>query len=135
MQLDEFTRGYFLAALWTSDPDPGSGEYCPSDYWNIEAIDPADLARHIEDCRDFQAANAEDLAQAGTAERNGTDFWLTRNRHGAGFWDRGYGAVGDRLTAASHVYGSSDVFGPETEDNGSVSDPAFDAWDGVIRMS
>lgn len=28
----------------------------------------------------------------------GHDFWLTRNRHGVGFWDRGNGAFGDQLT-------------------------------------
>lgn len=35
----------------------------------------------------------------------GHDFWLTRNRHGAGFWDRGLGERGDYLTAMSHPYG------------------------------
>ena len=37
----------------------------------------------------------------------GHDFWLTRNRHGAGFWDRGLGERGQRLTDAAHVYGES----------------------------
>jgi hypothetical protein len=35
----------------------------------------------------------------------GHDFWLTRNRHGAGFWDRGLGERGQYLTDASHPYG------------------------------
>lgn len=29
------------------------------------------------------------------------DYWLTRNHHGAGFWDRGLGDLGDRLTFAA----------------------------------
>jgi hypothetical protein len=29
----------------------------------------------------------------------GHDYWLTRNGHGTGFWDRGLGEVGDKLTA------------------------------------
>lgn len=37
------------------------------------------------------------------------DFWLTRNRHGAGFWDGDYsrtslGDVGDALTDLAHSY-------------------------------
>ena len=33
------------------------------------------------------------------------DFWLTRNGHGAGFWDRGIGELGDKLTELSESYG------------------------------
>ena len=36
--LDTFTRAYLECALWTSDPDPGSGEWSESDWWNIDAI-------------------------------------------------------------------------------------------------
>lgn len=133
--LDTFTEHYLIAALWTSDPEPMSGEYQESDWWNIEAIHPDCLKRQIEECTDFQQAQATDLALAGTDEQNGTDFWLTRNGHGAGFWDRGYGAVGERLTDAAHVYGECNVFGPELEENGETcSDAAFDAWDGVIYV-
>lgn len=39
----------------------------------------------------------------------GHDFWLTRNRHGAGFWDRGLGVVGDLLTDAAHAAGEREL--------------------------
>jgi hypothetical protein len=32
------------------------------------------------------------------------DFWLTRNHHGAGFWDGDYGAYGDQLTAIAQTF-------------------------------
>lgn len=32
----------------------------------------------------------------------GHDIALTVNGHGAGFWDRGFGDLGDRLTTAAH---------------------------------
>lgn len=32
----------------------------------------------------------------------GHDFWLTRNHHGTGFWDRGNGANGDALSEICH---------------------------------
>ena len=40
----------------------------------------------------------------------GHDFWLTRNGHGAGFWDRGLGEVGDRLSNACKAFGSYDLY-------------------------
>ena len=34
--------------------------------------------------------------------KNGHDFWLTRNRAGAGFWDRGYDKqAGESLSNAA----------------------------------
>jgi len=35
----------------------------------------------------------------------GNDFWLTRNGHGAGFWDRGLGDLGDKLTKYAETFG------------------------------
>jgi hypothetical protein len=44
----------------------------------------------------------------------GHDFWLTRNGHGAGFWDRfsgGQGATyGRLLTQAAEAYGTCDLY-------------------------
>ncbi len=63
------------------------------------------------DCRDFIAGNVADLIRAESAvlgycaESAGHDFWLTRNGHGAGFWDRGLGEIGTRLSDASRPYG------------------------------
>jgi hypothetical protein len=38
--------------------------------------------------------------------QGGHDFWLTRNGHGAGFWDGDWPEeVGKRLTEASKKYG------------------------------
>ena len=41
---------------------------------------------------------------------NGHDFWLTRNRHGAGFWDRGLEFVGINLTDAAHAWGEFNLY-------------------------
>ncbi len=38
-------------------------------------------------------------------EQFGHDFILTRNGHGAGFWDRGLGDAGRRLTDAAKTFG------------------------------
>lgn len=139
--LDAFTRGYLECALWTSDPDPGSGEWSERDgEWAIDMIDPSSLAKAIEACAAFQTANREDLDEVEDtyhvdASRNGHDFWLTRNRHGAGFWDRGYDRdLGKRLTEASHAYGEANIDGPVTNDQGGCEPEEWDRWDGVIYI-
>lgn len=72
--------------------------------YDVDDIDDATMDDFRVDCRDFYQANRADLVDMD-AEQAGHDFWLTRNGHGAGFWDRGLGERGDRLTAASKPYG------------------------------
>lgn len=67
------------------------------------------LAEMLADCSAFRTDNAEDLANMDPRQA-GHDFWLTRNGHGAGFWDRGLGKRGERLTEAAYVYGESDLY-------------------------
>jgi hypothetical protein len=45
-----------------------------------------------------------------TAEDFGHDFALTRNGHGAGFWDRGLGDLGDRWSDRARAYGDAHVY-------------------------
>ncbi len=63
----------------------------------------------VRDCQNFQQQNAELLGQIDD-EQAGHDFWLTRCGHGAGFWDRGLGEIGDRLTDAAHAAGNVDLY-------------------------
>lgn len=105
--VDTFTRGYLECAEWCGlyeDEQREALELSVRPQWTERAI-----AQAIEDCAAFQADNAADL-EGFDASQSGHDFWLTRNRHGAGFWDRGLGAVGQRLTDAAHVYGEVSVW-------------------------
>jgi hypothetical protein len=109
--LDEFTQGYLDAAEWlleNSRRDKING-------WTKEAIA---CAKRV--CEAFQKMNAVDLALYEEATGRGMgaaghDFWLTRNHHGAGFWDRELldpdidPAVLTRLTKASHACGEVDA--------------------------
>jgi hypothetical protein len=39
------------------------------------------------------------------------DFWLTRNHHGAGFWDGDYPEpLGKQLTELAHSYGECELY-------------------------
>jgi hypothetical protein len=109
--IDQFTDAYIECALWSStdNADDSGGEPLDSNY-GPEDIAPETYAQMVLDCESFQGANAGYLEMAGDAARNGHDFWLTRNHHGAGFWDRGYpGNVGDILTERAHAYGEVDL--------------------------
>lgn len=102
----EFVHAYLVAALWSSTDDEGE----PLDArFTSDDIHPDSLAHMIEECRDFwKHATIPDYGMGdeySDAERAGHDFWLTRNHHGAGFWDRGFGKAGDRLTEAAHTFG------------------------------
>lgn len=106
--MDAFTRAYLICALWSSTDNstPSGGEpldknYCIDDF-SAEAI-----AATVTDCLRFQHEERVLLAEAYechgyTPERAGHDFWLTRNRHGVGFWDRSElgPALGRALTNA-----------------------------------
>lgn len=114
--LDEFTSAYIEAALWATDDDNGNPL---ENNYGVEDFDEQALNQISEDCQKFQKENAEDLEEfykiVGGKEwspeaQGGHDFFLTRNHHGAGFWDRGAGDVGERLSDAAHSYGEIWVY-------------------------
>ena len=105
---DPFLRGYIEAALFTTDAHAPRGDYLESGRCHelVPRLPDSFLEQAKADCAEFEAANAELLEQAGDYEQNGRDFWFTRNRHGVGFWDRGYpDEVADPLTEACRKFG------------------------------
>ncbi len=108
--MDRFTKSYIEAALWSStdDSDDSGGDPLDANY-GVEDIAPEALANIIADCQAFQQDYSEDIA--GHLEQAGHDFWLTRNGHGAGFWDGDWpDDVGAKLTEASHSFGGVDLY-------------------------
>ena len=104
-----FLDAYIECALWSStDNSDESGGHPLDDNYGPEDLSPEALAEFKRDCEGFQESNTADLAGIDP-EQAGHDFWLTRNGHGAGFWDRGLGERGERLSKASKVYGSVDL--------------------------
>lgn len=108
-RLYDFLAGYIECALWSSTDQSTQSGGCPlDDNYGADDIDTSALDSIRAECADFIEHNKADLdayIEALGAESAGHDFWLTRNGHGAGFWDRGLGALGDRLTTASKPYG------------------------------
>lgn len=113
----DFVRSYIESALWSSI----DGEGIPLDdskYADTE-LAPETLKRFEEDCEKFQAQYAKLVAPLdGQVLRSFPpdshiphDFWLTRNHHGAGFWDGDYPkAIGEALTNLAHSFGECDLY-------------------------
>jgi hypothetical protein len=127
---DSFTLAYADCMLWAeTDAD---GEALDIRY-DINDFSDEAWQTIVDDCAEFQATNAELLNAACYTdwfhpgddtekpkgwtrdwdypiESAGHDYWLTRNGHGAGFWDRGIGELGDKLTIAAKSNGSRDIY-------------------------
>lgn len=115
MTLDTFTRAYVECALWLCDEDPPSGEWSEYPPYTADNIDAETLARMIADCERFQAEHGSQfdghIGRGDALERAGHDFYLTRNGHGAGFWDGDWTEdIGERLTRAAHTFGEFSLY-------------------------
>lgn len=119
MSLQTFLDSYIEAALWSSTGDDG----VPLDI----GYDPTDIAadarRRLDEIASIFYESHAPLWRGQYAEssiwsddeRAGHDLWLTRNGHGAGFWDRAWaeGApsdLGARLTAAAEAVGPCELY-------------------------
>ena len=113
---DPFTHAYLVTALWSStDNSTPSGGFPLDDNYDVSDIAPGTHAKMSRDAASFQRKNAKDLREAYKHARYdekvaGHDLWLSRNGHGAGFWDRGLGKVGERLDKAAEKYGEFYLF-------------------------
>lgn len=105
---DDFLAGYEECAAWLAYREDGTG--------NLEDVDAREYAftddtkaaiRSV--CVDFWSTNRE-LMHDLNASQCGHDFFLTRNRHGTGFWDRGLGDLGTKLSEAAYTYGEQNVY-------------------------
>lgn len=111
--LDAFTRGYlgaaeWLACAWREDDDDDN--LTDDERSRCRGFTREAIAEAKRDCKAFQKAKSADLAAyyelSGRDEESaGTDYWLSRNGHGAGYFDRGYGGPFDRLQERARLDG------------------------------
>lgn len=105
--LERATRAYIDCALWASTDDDGNP------LGGADALAPETLESLTEDAHSFLSVCWGDTWEGFSIdvsgiepEQIGHDLWLTRNGHGAGFWDRGLGAVGEALSEQARAMGS-----------------------------
>lgn len=105
--LSPMVRAYLECAEWCGidEEDRESYEEADTVAWTNAA-----LVQARQDCEAFlELIQGVVWEEAMSEERLGHDFWLTRNRHGVGFWDRGLGKLGETLTKWAHMFGEQSV--------------------------
>ena len=109
ISIDDFTREYLTAALFTDQPDEwcSPGEFTESDRACIDRMTKDCIAKAIADCakfRELASAAGIDIDDMSQCDKDSAarDFWYTRNGHGAGFWDGDWeDSIGKTLTSIS----------------------------------
>lgn len=99
--LERMVRAYVDAAFFADFNDENGEAITGYAYGDIG---PESLLTMWLDCAAFLKANRVDIGSR--YEDAGHDFWLTRNRHGCGFWETPDWPkeAGQRLTASAHTF-------------------------------
>jgi len=101
------------AIVWQAHGDVGAGQPETLDNFDLSHVAVAEITGDVQHWiaahEDLIASTLEAFPWYDAAQV-GHDFALTRNHHGAGFWDRGLGDHGDALTTAAEAEGSADVW-------------------------
>ena len=99
-EVGHMVAAYLEAAVWADKPDD---EDWSDANWSTQAIDLA----YFDCCAFLHLARSH--INDWTMEQLGHDFYLTRNGHGAGFWDRDFGTKESRdtMTDLSKIFGEA----------------------------
>lgn len=101
--LKRFFSAYVECLLW-SGSDRYTGENFQDQDHDVEDITRDGIKEILSDCESFMH-DACDMIEDDLS-RAGQDFCLTRNDHGAGFWDGDWPENGDTLTKMCRPYGT-----------------------------
>ena len=120
-RLDNILSAYVATALWSSTDgsDEMGGEPFDANY-SYDDIAQEALEQMRKDCVKFLElagdliclANFKGRTESGSVTEHAMhDFWLTRNHHGAGFWDGDYEEpAGTRLTEIAQSFPECDLY-------------------------
>ena len=107
---ESFLDAYITAALWSSIDNDGNPL---DDDYDVNNIDDKTALKMKQDADRFQLDNHDLYTKGGwTDAQAGHDFWLTRNGHGAGFWDRSEldEEIGKELTSKCEEFGEFNLY-------------------------
>jgi hypothetical protein len=102
-----FVRQYIATAMWsTTASEESEFEFLDQSHTEDDVAEETWLAAKV-DCDKFIKDNKEDIENEDPTDI-AHNFWLTRNGHGAGFWDGGYEEEkGKRLTKSADTFGET----------------------------
>jgi len=111
--LNKILKGYITCALWT-DEEELKTQNAQIDV-DIENVDYNSLIASYNDIKKFiELAGSDNInyaIEANGLERLGHDIWLTRNGHGAGFFDHNYDEdVEKKLIESGKSLGSKHIY-------------------------
>jgi len=96
IKIDATLEAYLECMMWTNEELDG---YCFTD------LSKELIIRAQKDVTDFETEIYDKGLDTGLdSSQIGHDFLLTRNGHGAGFWDRDLGEQGDKLSDICSTY-------------------------------
>jgi len=105
-RLDTFTWSFLETALWATT---GEDQEPLDSHLTIEGLSDNTLHQAISDCDKFRGFLGSSILNELDDKQAGHDFFLTRERHGTGFWDGDYPEpAATILTALSHHFGDFD---------------------------
>lgn len=111
-EIQDVVTAHLECAIWADWPDEDAANVAELSDEGIEM-----LRESVHAFVDDESIGADLRLWADTfgAGQIGHDLWLTRNRHGAGFWARDTSggpvtAAGRRLTDAAHAMGPLDLY-------------------------
>lgn len=120
----EFWQGYLTALAWTATDEDGAGEALYPQAGGEFEHDTDELERQLKrfgelddirrDALRFYVS-AVDIIPRDRMETAGHDFHLTRNGHGAGFWDGDWPRHGSLLTELSQLHGGCELYSADGE--------------------
>jgi len=117
--MDQFVQAYLECAMWSSTDESRDDGGDPIDAnYGFEDFAPETVTKAERACALFLGMaqplmDAEDnrhSARWNNEEMAGHDFWLTRNGHGAGFWDGDWTTHGNALTTICKVFGECSLY-------------------------
>lgn len=116
-------RAYLQTALWnTTDNSRDDGGDPLNNNWSVSDCSEALIKQAESDLDNFYAYVQEVAPDAYVAlcddEKHAAhDFWLSRNGHGAGFFDGDYDGHENTLQSAAKTFGSVDLY---VDDDGMI---------------
>ena len=107
---NKIAKGYLDAMFWTEEEETTKEkdftDLAPETIKKIQR----DVGKFYKMTQDLINALPTEYTDKYGYEQVGHDFWLTRNGHGSGFWDRQLGELGDKLTEIAETFGEATLY-------------------------
>jgi hypothetical protein len=107
---DDFLAAYTECLLWSEKDCTPDGDISENFEDAEDDLAPEAVADIWQDCVGFYEMSAGLIGEDGDWSQAGHDFALTRNGHGAGFWDGGWDELGAELTKLAKSFGTQGLY-------------------------